>query len=329
MLADLTGADVAASVDLTGDAEKGGDWDLEYTTGSIETELVVSEAFQESFDEVLANTAPVLAGANDFTGIGENNTSSSGTLVSDLVSGQISDVDGGDSQGIAIVATDTINGTWEYTTDGSTWNSIGVVSEYSALLLASDGNNAVRFVPDANYTGTVTNGITFHAWDQTAGAEATKVDTTRTETVRDNFDTASYSNNDGTQNWNGDWVEVSDDGSATSGQIQIVDSQLRHEANNSNDRIYRSADLSGALTASLSFDYDNTLNNLLFGNKAVDLQVYDGDTGIWTTLKTYDEDNKGSGTDSFNISGYISSDTRIQLVTSTSDDDTNYLKIDN
>lgn len=34
----LTGADVAASTDATGNADKGGDWVLEYTTGVIETE---------------------------------------------------------------------------------------------------------------------------------------------------------------------------------------------------------------------------------------------------------------------------------------------------
>ena len=34
-LAGIVGADVAASDDLTGATEKGGDWDLEYSTGPI------------------------------------------------------------------------------------------------------------------------------------------------------------------------------------------------------------------------------------------------------------------------------------------------------
>ena len=38
-LAQLTGADVAGSDDVTGSAELGGDWDLEYQTGDIETEV--------------------------------------------------------------------------------------------------------------------------------------------------------------------------------------------------------------------------------------------------------------------------------------------------
>jgi hypothetical protein len=38
----LTGADVAASVDDTGHAQLGGNWDLEFTTGSVETGVVFS-----------------------------------------------------------------------------------------------------------------------------------------------------------------------------------------------------------------------------------------------------------------------------------------------
>ena len=38
----LTGADVAASEDLTGAAAKGGDWNLEYATGSIQTSMALS-----------------------------------------------------------------------------------------------------------------------------------------------------------------------------------------------------------------------------------------------------------------------------------------------
>ena len=38
-LALLTNADVAASDDLTGHVKLGGDWDLEYQTGNIESDL--------------------------------------------------------------------------------------------------------------------------------------------------------------------------------------------------------------------------------------------------------------------------------------------------
>lgn len=47
-LADATGADVAASTDLTGAATKGGDWALEAQTGQIEAQTVQNESYQET-----------------------------------------------------------------------------------------------------------------------------------------------------------------------------------------------------------------------------------------------------------------------------------------
>ena len=44
-IADLTGADVAASNDLTGNAPQGADWDLEQTTGVIEATTLASANF--------------------------------------------------------------------------------------------------------------------------------------------------------------------------------------------------------------------------------------------------------------------------------------------
>jgi fimbrial isopeptide formation D2 family protein/uncharacterized repeat protein (TIGR01451 family) len=50
----LTGADVAASVDDTGYAARGGDWDLEYVIGSMETSIAFSESVQQDWQHLLA-----------------------------------------------------------------------------------------------------------------------------------------------------------------------------------------------------------------------------------------------------------------------------------
>jgi hypothetical protein len=55
-LADLTGADVAASVDLTGNSTRGGDWDLEYATGPIQASMP-SDAVFGSFAGVLGSAS--------------------------------------------------------------------------------------------------------------------------------------------------------------------------------------------------------------------------------------------------------------------------------
>ncbi len=56
-LAMITGADVMASVDDTGHESLGGDWELEYSTGSIETDPAVDAESMDDWDEVLAISA--------------------------------------------------------------------------------------------------------------------------------------------------------------------------------------------------------------------------------------------------------------------------------
>jgi Ca2+-binding RTX toxin-like protein len=56
-IAELTQADVAASTDLTGNDALGGDWDLEYQVGSIESQSALSLNLLETFDGVLVGVA--------------------------------------------------------------------------------------------------------------------------------------------------------------------------------------------------------------------------------------------------------------------------------
>ena len=109
-----------------------------------------------------------------------------GTLVSALVNlnppagglDNVTDADNGALTGIAITDTNDGNGTWWYSTNnGGTWTQVGAVSDASALLLAADANTRVYFQGDANFNGTVSDGITFRAWDQTSGTAGTYVST--------------------------------------------------------------------------------------------------------------------------------------------------------
>ena len=52
-IADLTGADVAASDDLTGSAKSGGDWVLEYENGEIETDVALRPEVRQNWSGVL------------------------------------------------------------------------------------------------------------------------------------------------------------------------------------------------------------------------------------------------------------------------------------
>ncbi|MCA9167755.1 MAG: DUF4347 domain-containing protein [Planctomycetales bacterium] len=55
-LASLTGADVAASTDRTGNANAGGDWLLERQVGTIEASIALSERARENYDALLPIT---------------------------------------------------------------------------------------------------------------------------------------------------------------------------------------------------------------------------------------------------------------------------------
>ncbi|MEG4106990.1 DUF4347 domain-containing protein, partial [Microcoleus sp. S13_C5] len=125
------------------------------------------------------NTAPVLADTVvTLSTILEDAvapTGAVGNLISSIAAigtGQnnIIDPDTGAVAGIAITAADTTNGSWSYTIDGgTTWKPLGAVSDTNARLLAANANTRIYFQPTANYNGTVTNGITFRAWDTLSG----------------------------------------------------------------------------------------------------------------------------------------------------------------
>ena len=75
-------------------------------------------------------------------------------------------------QGIAVIAADNTNGTWQFSTDGITFTNLNALSISSATLLASDVLTRVRFLPNPDFFGTVSTGLTFRAWDQTLGTNA-------------------------------------------------------------------------------------------------------------------------------------------------------------
>ena len=71
-LAALTGADVAASDDRTGDAGQGGDWELEITSGSIQSNNVLSSQGMDNYNLSLA-TLTVTSNADSGAGTLRNN----------------------------------------------------------------------------------------------------------------------------------------------------------------------------------------------------------------------------------------------------------------
>ena len=154
----------------------------------VDTDLITATATDSSnntsefAENVNINNAPVLDNSGTMTldPITEDisGPANTGTTVADIIQSggidMITDPDSGAVEGIAVTGVDNTNGTWEYTTDGSTWYSFaargvstGVPSDADAVLL--DSIAQIRFVPNADYSG-AGGDITFRPRDQTTGA---------------------------------------------------------------------------------------------------------------------------------------------------------------
>lgn len=109
------------------------------------------------------------------------------------------------------------------------------------------------------------------------------------ETFSDTFSSTSYSNNDGTQSFAGDWVEDNETTSPTGGRIEIVGNELEFR-NLDNVSITRDLDLSGAASVDLTLDYDRTS-----GDEEILVQLFDGSS--YNTIATLD----GSGSINYTL----------------------------
>ncbi|MCA9049689.1 MAG: DUF4347 domain-containing protein, partial [Planctomycetaceae bacterium] len=276
------------------------------------------------------NTAPVLDNTKSpaLASVNQNSGAPSGavgTLISGLVdlatpSGQVDNVTdtAGSYTGIAVTAANTTNGTWWYSiNNGSTWAALGAVSSTSARLLAADSQTRIYFQPNAGFSGTIASAITFRAWDRTSGANGSLVSpVTGTETVLDSFSIASFSNNDGSVSWSGNWIESDSGGAgATVGDIDITSGYLRLKPTAVGNSITRQVNLAGA--ASATFSFSMPFNSL--GSGQIQVQVSGNGGSSWNTLETITS-GTATGTHSYDITAYTASNTQIRFystVTST------------
>ncbi len=138
---------------------------------------------------VRVNDAPSLTSGTTLAAVAEDAANPSGATVSALFTSRFSDVDATNAPadtlaGIAISAdaSSAAQGSWQYTTDGSTWYDVGSVSTSNALLLPSSAS--LRFVPSADWNGTP-GSLSVHAVDSSFGGSFTSGAT------RSGFDTTT------------------------------------------------------------------------------------------------------------------------------------------
>ncbi|MFM7740988.1 MAG: hypothetical protein ACKO9H_16440, partial [Planctomycetota bacterium] len=137
------------------------------------------------------NDAPTITNASSysFTTVNED-TTAAGVLASTiLTSASRADVDSGALSGMAITGV-TCLGTWQYSTDGTTWASFGSVSGTNALLITS--TSQIRYIPGQNGE---TATFTYKAWDQTSGTASTNGTPSYATTASSGGTTAFSTNN--------------------------------------------------------------------------------------------------------------------------------------
>mgnify|MGYP003649114469 FL=1 len=145
------------------------------------------------------------------------------------------------------------------------------------------------------------------------------------KTYLDNFNIVAYNNNNGSDPWSTSWIEVDDtDLGPTNEYIRITGNALRFSYIWS-ENIKRSANLTGAASASLSFNW--TTSSLEAGESLAIQISSDGTT--YTTLATFS--GTQSGVFNQNISSYISNNTTIRFLSTGTNwsDNNDRIDIDN
>lgn len=130
------------------------------------------------------------------------------------------------------------------------------------------------------------------------------------DTVLDKFNAPSFTNDDGTEKWNDVWQE-NDPGltGATRGYVYVYRNRLFfHYAWANYEHLYRSADLSEATRATLTFDWQTY--GLDWG-ETISVLVAKDSSGPFVELGHFGGYRSGSA--SYDISPYISSNTTIRI----------------
>ncbi|MBS1797425.1 MAG: carboxypeptidase regulatory-like domain-containing protein [Acidobacteria bacterium] len=189
-------------------------------------------------------------------------------------------------------------------------------------------NSSVRYTL-VNPSGRSEN-TTFTTGDATAPAGADNawlalLDSTG-DSVQDNFSVAAYNANDGTLDWNADWLETNDDGSAATGNIRVTAGELQiGDDGGAVSTIEREADLTGFPDAFLSF---NCRTAGVEPGDQMRVQISANGGGAWTTLETF-TGTVAATTRSYDVSSFISTNTRVRFVEVTGYGTSDFFFVDN
>jgi hypothetical protein len=144
------------------------------------------------------------------------------------------------------------------------------------------------------------------------------------ESFRDEFASISYSGNDGSLAWSGPWREIAESDGPTTGLVQVVASDrcsggsgncLRigvEGGDLANHGASREADLTGATSATLSFQYRRQFQGKPLGTASI--QVSGNGGSSWATLGTIDlAGPQNAASASFDMSSHVGARTIVRM----------------
>jgi hypothetical protein len=204
------------------------------------------------------------------------------------------------------------NATSPYSTETCfTVNTAGSIGDLVWLDSDGDGTRDGGEPGIDGVTLTLRRGATVVGTATTAGGGAylfNNVPGPQIQTVRDEFNTAAYTNNNGSTNWAAAWIESdSGGGGATGGSVLVTGGQL--SLSDVPNSAAREVNLSGFNNATLTFNFGTSGN--LENEDQIVVEASSNGGGTYAVLETFTND--GSGSRSYNLNPYISANTRIRF----------------
>ncbi len=138
-------------------------------------------------------------------------------------------------------------------------------------------------------------------------------------TVRDDFESRTWGSNDGSVHWSGDWIEVDGDStppSPTNGNVWITNGgelRLEDQPNTGGDpSAARQANLAGAISATLSFDWRTTVG--VDPSDSVVVEISPDGGASWVLLENFTGfSGRNLGSRSYNILPWASANTQVRI----------------
>ncbi len=163
ILATVTGADVAASDDVTGGAALGGDWRLEANSGAVETNVAIDLRAQIAWQHVLSPNIVVngqfYGGSQNWGGIGRDvGTFSTYAVPNSPVSGGLM----AELEGLGSGTPGSTNAIWQTVT--TTAGEAYVFSTDAVTRVADNTGDRIMLIADGTTLATVTTGSTWSSY---------------------------------------------------------------------------------------------------------------------------------------------------------------------